>query len=284
MPEATLRRQRRTRFARRVGGLVVLTAAVAAIAPTTSSAALIDFDGDGLGHLEERLKYGTDPWKADTDNDGLKDGQEVKTHKTNPKKADTDNDGLTDGYEVDNRNETKPPTDPKDADTDGDGLTDGEETRGTRPSDPVRQDSDDDGLKDGEEVKTHRTDPRAPDTDGDGFSDGAEVNSYRTDPLDRNSVPPPERVPETKIDSASLNGSSLEVSFSSNLPDATFRCQIYESGGQFGTDVHPCRSPMVYDLSAYLGFRRPGTVNISVQAVDSHGNVDKTPAGWFIRY
>jgi hypothetical protein len=100
MNDATLRRRSRSRFARRLGGLVVISAAMAAIVPAVSSAAIIDTDKDGLGNLEERLQYKTDPWKADTDNDGLQDGEEVKTHKTDPNNRDTDGDGYTDGDEV----------------------------------------------------------------------------------------------------------------------------------------------------------------------------------------
>ena len=162
MPEATARRHRRARLARRVGGLVVLSAAVAALAPATSSTTLVDFDNDGLGHIEERLKYGTDPWKADTDSDGLKDGEEVKTYKTSPTKANTD----------------------------GDVLKDGEEVK-TYKTDPKKRDTDGDVADDNVEIYDYGTNPLKPDTDGDGFSDGDEVYDAfnKSDPKDTSSVP-----------------------------------------------------------------------------------------------
>jgi hypothetical protein len=74
-------------------------AASTATMPSTTPAAIIDTDGDGLSDAEEGT-LGTNPLKADTDDDGLTDFQEVKTYLTNPDKADSDDDGYLDGAEV----------------------------------------------------------------------------------------------------------------------------------------------------------------------------------------
>lgn len=79
-----------------------------------------DFDGDGLGNMEELL-LGTDPLKADTDGDGIPDGWEVE-HGLNPfESADAALDGDGDG--LDNLGEHHLGTDPAADDSeDFDGL------------------------------------------------------------------------------------------------------------------------------------------------------------------
>jgi hypothetical protein len=87
----------------------------------TNNAELADFDGDGIGNLEE-LQLGTDPFSAaDTDGDGLPDDWEIRYFGTSAQtsSADPDGDGLT------NLEEWEAATDPTKADTDGDGVDDG---------------------------------------------------------------------------------------------------------------------------------------------------------------
>ncbi|WP_459190661.1 hypothetical protein [Halosimplex sp. J119] len=137
-----------------------------------------DFDGDGLGTLNE-LDRGTDPLVADTDDDGLADREEFITD-TNPLVADTDDDGVVDGAEdpdgdgLTNAEEFERGTQPTVADTDRDGIDDAAElANGTDPTSP---DTDDDGLLDSDEpTAPFDTDPVDPDTDGDGVLDGNET-------------------------------------------------------------------------------------------------------------
>lgn len=55
-----------------------------------------DIDNDGILNEDEKTKYGTSPFLADTDSDGLTDQEEVETTKTSPILADTDHDGVSD--------------------------------------------------------------------------------------------------------------------------------------------------------------------------------------------
>jgi len=174
-----------------------------------------DYDGDGLGNLEELggctrvgkadtdddrlMDYkerfpapetafpATNPCAADTDSDGLNDWEELNPgadgYVTNPTKKDTDGDGLDDWEEL-NPGADGYVTNPTKKDTDGDGLNDGEESdRGLNPNDPL--DSDKDGVPDHIELILG-TDPNKPDTDSDGLNDGEELNlgvdGYVTDP------------------------------------------------------------------------------------------------------
>jgi hypothetical protein len=118
----------------------------------------IDTDEDGLEDYDERTRWGTDPYVADTDGDGLGDGEEVELG-TSPTLVDTDGGGTGDGAEV---------------------LQDG--TDPLNPADDVATDTDGDGLTDSEE-DILGTDPENPDTDGGGANDGDEVEAG-TNPLD----------------------------------------------------------------------------------------------------
>ena len=87
----------------------------------TTNAELADFDGDGVGNLDELLQ-GTDPFSAaDQDENGLPDDWETKYFGATGQSAsaDADGDGLT------NAQELVAGTDPTKADTDNDGVADG---------------------------------------------------------------------------------------------------------------------------------------------------------------
>jgi hypothetical protein len=87
----------------------------------TSNAELADFDGDGIGNLDE-LQQGTDPFSAaDQDGNGLPDDWETKYFGATGQSAsaDPDGDGLT------NAQELVAGTDPTKPDTDSDGVVDG---------------------------------------------------------------------------------------------------------------------------------------------------------------
>ena len=71
------------------------------VSSTTTSAASVDSDGDGLTNAEEAT-LGTNPNNPDTDGDGLTDYQEVCIYGTNPLNPDTDGDSYKDGEEVQN--------------------------------------------------------------------------------------------------------------------------------------------------------------------------------------
>ena len=103
---------------------------IAARAQTASStaAATLDSDRDGLSDDVEINIYHTDPNKWDTDGDGYSDGDEV-AHGYSPlvagnakmKDIDSDHDGLNDALEIALGADLKNP------DTDGDGYLDGQE-------------------------------------------------------------------------------------------------------------------------------------------------------------
>jgi hypothetical protein len=87
----------------------------------TTNAELADFDGDGIGNLDE-LQHGTDPFSAaDQDGNGLPDDWETKYFGATGQSAsaDPDGDGLT------NAQELVAGTDPTKPDTDNDGVVDG---------------------------------------------------------------------------------------------------------------------------------------------------------------
>ncbi len=77
-----------------------------------------DQDRDGISFSLEVLKFGTDPYKADTDGDGIPDGKEI-SQGSDPKADDSDGDGIPDGIDncpgIANSGQ---------ADMDGDGLGD----------------------------------------------------------------------------------------------------------------------------------------------------------------
>jgi hypothetical protein len=120
-------------------------------------------------HFE--VRYGLDPFEADTDGDGITDGYELIVLGTNARLADTDFDGIADGLELslglnpliaDNPDIDAPLEAPADLllDTDGDGISDwGEELAGTNRDDP---DTDDDSVLDGDELM-FGTDPLSAD-------------------------------------------------------------------------------------------------------------------------
>jgi hypothetical protein len=72
--------------------------------------------------------------------------------------------------------------------------------------------------------------------------------------------------PDTTLDSATLTGNQLDVSFSSTEPGSRFECRI--DGGAFVA----CASPMRYSGLA------AGAHTFSARAIDLAGNVDPTPA------
>jgi hypothetical protein len=80
--------------------------------------AMSDYDGDGIVMADEVLRYGTDPYNADTDGDGVSDGEEVRRG-SNPNLADTDGDGIPDGQD-----NCPNVFNPDQRDTDGDGVGD----------------------------------------------------------------------------------------------------------------------------------------------------------------
>ena len=141
------------------------------------SDAEIDFDEDGLTHLEE-FNAGTNPCDEDTDGDGLLDGEELDTYFTDPLSADTDGDGLPDSVETDTDTYISPSdtgTDPNDPDSDSDGLNDGFESGGC-------------------------TNPNIADTDSDTFGDGQET-TLGSDPCDDAKTPEHFSIPSTCTDS-----------------------------------------------------------------------------------
>ncbi|MCB1054976.1 MAG: Ig-like domain-containing protein, partial [Acidobacteria bacterium] len=152
-----------------------VTASLAGTTYTTSSAALISVDADGL---VTALASGNVLITAT--HEGTLAVLMVRALVS----ADSDADGLPDDYEVAHGLD---PNNPADAlgDPDRDGLSVIDEfLAGLDPFDP---DSDADGLLDGEEVNSTGTDPLRFDTDGDGVSDGLEVQ-VGSDPLDPLSV------------------------------------------------------------------------------------------------
>jgi CSLREA domain-containing protein len=75
--------------------------------------------------------------------------------------------------------------------------------------------------------------------------------------------------PETTIDSApdAVTGSPLATfEFSSDQPGSTFECSLN------GAAMEPCSSPITYDVGGGGGY------SFEVQATNSHGLVDETPA------
>lgn len=77
-----------------------------------------DYDNDGILNDDE-IRFGTDPYNADTDNDGIEDYAEIFIYHTNPLLADTDGDGIPDGLEI------ALSLDPLNPDSNGDGIPDG---------------------------------------------------------------------------------------------------------------------------------------------------------------
>ena len=98
-------------------------------AAASSSAGMLDSDGDGIPDIWETLVFHTNPNKADTDGDGYFDLVEIENgyDPLNPKinaklkDADYDKDGLSD------RMELLFGTDPTNVDSDGDSFKDGAE-------------------------------------------------------------------------------------------------------------------------------------------------------------
>ncbi len=81
--------------------------------------------------------------------------------------------------------------------------------------------------------------------------------------------------PDTQIDSASFNGSTLEATFSSPTdPEATFQCLLLKPGSIIYADWHACESPVAYDMTTYQGYSPGETVVFAVRAVDADGDVD----------
>jgi hypothetical protein len=78
--------------------------------------------------------------------------------------------------------------------------------------------------------------------------------------------------PETYIDSGpDLKGSTAAFTFSSDLPDAAFKCRLDGPGTKVGSAI-ACTSPMSYPSLA------DGAYTFTVTAADLAGNADPTPA------
>ncbi|PSP83726.1 hypothetical protein BRC96_07875 [Halobacteriales archaeon QS_6_64_34] len=209
-----------------------------------------DFDGDGLGTLQER-ELGTDPLNADTDGDGLTDGEEYILTETDPLVLDSDDDGTPDASEdpdgdsLTHTAELANGTDPLYADIDNDGLDDTAEL--DNETDPFVFDTDSDGLSDGTELTaSFGTDPTDPDTDGDGIEDGNETFTTETENeslgvnieltgqgnLASNSTVEPAthaRFTAERAPNESLVGSPVYVDVGGNLSEATVTATYNES-------------------------------------------------------
>jgi len=116
-----------------------------------------DFDGEGLGSLEELQAIPqTNPLNFDTDGDLLSDGAE-KSLDLNATVQDSDGNGILDS----------------DEDFDGDGLSTLFELTSATPTDPQSVDSDNDGIIDGVEFALN-LDPNSADSNNDGIFDADE--------------------------------------------------------------------------------------------------------------
>ncbi|PSP83873.1 hypothetical protein BRC96_08690 [Halobacteriales archaeon QS_6_64_34] len=253
-----------------------------------------DFDGDGLGTLQER-ELGTDPLNADTDGDGLTDGEEYILTETGPLILDSDDDGTLDALEdpdgdsLTHTAELANGTDPLYADIDNDGLDDAAEL--DNETNPLVFDTDSDGLSDGTELTaSFGTDPTDPDTDGDGIEDGNETFTTETENeslgvsieltgqgnLASNSTVEPAthaRFTAERAPNESLVGSPVYVDVGGNLSEATVTTTYNESAISSNES-----SVALYRFNETTGayHRLPSTVdpqNNTVSANTSHFSV-----------
>jgi hypothetical protein len=213
-----------------------------------SNPVLADSDGDGIGDLQEMMRFGTDPLNADTDGDLLTDWEEIQ-HRFDPLGgadgvADFDDDGLSNREELDlgllprrpdtdldslpDGEEINFATDPRHTDTDGDGLSDGDEVRAGL--DPTESDTDRDGIEDALE-RSNRTDldndgfvgAADADMDNDGLIDTDEVQTYQTD----------ERIADTDQDGMP---DGFEIEYGLNPLNASDARRDFDSDGITNVD------------------------------------------------